>query len=389
MDSNKSYRSAVWIVLAGILFRITLWPLAPALSDDPFRYRWEGKLQAAGGNPYDARPNDSKWEYLRDATFPRVTGKDFKAVYGPLTELVEWMTYRIASAEEPDPVRQVFWFKVPYALCDLAVLMALPILLISRGYAAGRVLIYAWSPLPVIAFWASGHNDSLTILCLALAFLAAAKQRWTWAFVALSLAAAAKVWPLLLFPLFIGWRGYRPLRWYQWWVAAPIFLALSWPYWTNIHENLRFMSGFVGGWRNNDSVFGMILWLAKDIYRAKKIAFAIIAAGAVFVTLRRWPLERGALAAITLMLMVSANCHPWYLTWILPLLTLLPVPALLLWTALIPIGYSAVITWSALGEWNGSTALRWFEYAPVYGVLAGSWIIGRRTHLRNTARTGG
>ena len=388
-DSNKSYKSALWIVLAGILFRITLWPLAPALSDDPFRYRWEGKLQAAGGNPYDARPNDPGWAHLRDATFPRVPGKDFKAVYGPLTELVEWITYRIASAEEPDVVRQVFWFKVPYALCDLAVLTVLPILLISRGYAADRVLIYAWSPLPVIAFWATGHNDSLVILWLALAFLAAAKQRWTWAFVALSLAAAAKVWPLLLFPLFIGWRGYRPLRWYQWWVAVPILLALAWPYWTDIHENLRFMSGFVGGWRNNDSVFGMILWLAKDIYRAKKIAFAIIAAGAAFVTLRRWPLERGALAAITLMLMVSANCHPWYLTWILPLLTLLPVPALLLWTALIPIAYSAVITWSALGEWNGSTALRWFEYAPVYGVLAGSWIIGRRTHLRNTARTVG
>lgn len=388
-DSNKSYIPAGWIIAAGLAFRLTVWSLSPTLSDDPFRYRWEGKLQAAGGNPYAARPNDPAWSGLRDSTFPRVTGKDFKAVYGPLTELVERVTYRVVSAFESDPVRQVFWFKVPYALCDLALLMVLPALLIQRGFSTSRVLIYAWSPLPVIAFWATGHNDSLVILLLALAFLAAATERWTWAFAALSLAAAAKIWPLLLFPLFIGWRGYRPLRWYQWWVAAPVFFALAWPYRTNVDENLRFMSGFVGGWRNNDSLFGVILWLTKDLYRAKKVAFAAIAAGVAFVTLRNQLPERGALAAITLMLMVSANCHSWYLTWILPLLALFPVPALLLWTALVPIAYAAVISWSTLGEWNGSTELRWLEYAPVYALLAGTWIIGRRTRFRNSARTAG
>ena len=387
--SNKTYIPLGLIILAGVAFRLALWPLSPTLSDDPFRYRWEGKLQAAGGNPYAARPNDARWSDLRDSTFPRVTGKDFKAVYGPLTELVELISYRVASALESDPVRQVFWFKLPYALCDLAVLMLLPALLINRGFSAERVLIYAWSPLPVIAFWATGHNDSLVILLLTLAFLGAAKDRWTWAFAALSFATAAKIWPLMLFPLFIGWRGYRPLRWYQWWVAMPILFALAWPYRTNVDENLRFMSGFVGGWRNNDSLFGIILWLTKDLYRAKKVAFAIIAAGIAFVTLRNRTPERGALAVIALMLMVSANCHPWYLTWILPLLTLFPVPALLLWTALVPIAYAAVISWSTLGEWNGSTELRWLEYAPVYALLAGSWIMGRSTHLRNTARTTG
>ena len=51
------------------------------------------------------------------------------------------------------------------------------------------------------------------------------------------------------------------------------------------------------------------------------------------------------------MLMISANCHPWYLTWLLPLLVLVPVPGLLLWTALVPLAYSAVIAWVETGEW--------------------------------------
>jgi hypothetical protein len=51
-----------------------------------------------------------------------------------------------------------------------------------RGLPPQRVLIYAWSPLPMVEFWANGHNDSLAILLVALAFLAAARIRWTQAF---------------------------------------------------------------------------------------------------------------------------------------------------------------------------------------------------------------
>jgi hypothetical protein len=85
------------IVAIGLILRLTVWPLAPGLSDDLYRYRWEGKLQAAGGNPYESRPADTRWSSLRDSSFPLVVGKDFKAVYGPLIEQIEVWTYRVVS----------------------------------------------------------------------------------------------------------------------------------------------------------------------------------------------------------------------------------------------------------------------------------------------------
>jgi hypothetical protein len=363
------------IVAAGVIFRLIVWPLAPALSDDPYRYRWEGKLQEAGGNPYEVRPVDSRWIRLRDETYPRVPGRDFKAVYGPLIEQIEQWTYRAVAAASLSPERQVFWFKLPFALCDLGAMAALWQLLAAHGLPRARILIYAWSPLTVMEFWATGHNDSVVVLLMALALVAAAKNRWTWAFAALSFAAGAKIWPILLFPLFIGWKRNRPLRWWQWWVLVPIAGLLALPYWTNITENLQFMSGFMGGWRNNDSLYGLILWAAKDLYLAKYAAFAAVAVVVALLTLRQVPLERAALWAIALMLMVSANCHPWYLTWLLPLLILFPVPGLLLWTALVPLAYSAVVSWVTLGEWQGSNVFGWFEYAPVYAMLTGSWLV--------------
>ena len=112
--------------------------MTPSLSDDPYRYRWEGKLQAAGGNPYQVRPRDPPWAQLRDSAFPRVVGKDFKAVYGPLIEQVELWTYRVVSASVSDAESQVFWFKLPYALCDLAAIWGLWLLL--SAHIAGRAL---------------------------------------------------------------------------------------------------------------------------------------------------------------------------------------------------------------------------------------------------------
>src|SRR5207248_11488849 len=88
-------------------------------------------------------------------------------------------------------------------------------------------------------------------------------------------------------------------------------------------------------------------------------------AALAWVTLRRWPVERATLAIVTALLMVSANCHPWYLTWILPLLAVYAVPPLLLWVALAPLAHAAVIGWFGTGEWSGSTIFRFYEYIPV------------------------
>lgn len=362
-------RWAVIVVAPALLFRLTVWPMYPGLSDDPFRYRWEGLAQAHGWNPYQSRPADTELAGLRDETYARIPGKDVKATYGPLIELIERAAYGIVSQFTADPWRQVFWFKAPAAFFDLGLLMALWALLAAHGLPPARLLIYAWSPLPLVEFWASGHNDSITLVFVVLALFLAARDRWMPAFASLTLAASAKVWPLLLFPIFVGWKGWRPARWYQWVIFLPIAGLLASPYWSDVEQNIRFMSGFLGGWRNNDSLYGLLLWITGDQYPAKYSAFAIVGVAVLTVTLLRWPLERASLTAITVMLMVSANCHPWYLTWLLPLLVFHPVPALLLWTILAPLAYKVVIAWTLLGQWDGSTPWRWWIYVPVYGLL--------------------
>jgi hypothetical protein len=138
------------------------------------------------------------------------------------------------------------------------------------------------------------------------------------------------------------------------------------------------MSGFVGGWRNNDSLFGFILWVARDQYRAKYTAFALIAAAAVWIAVRQPNLARACLWTIVALLFIASNCHPWYLTWFLPLLAVELSAGLLLWTALVPLSYSVWPGWVATGIWEGVTPFRWFIYVPVFALIAARMLYQRR-----------
>jgi hypothetical protein len=367
--------------LTGLLFRLISWQVFPAFSDDIFRYRWEGKLQNAGGNPYQVRPDDPAWQSLRDPTYPNVVLRDFRAGYGPLLELTEMVTYKSISPFVSEPFAQVFWFKLPAALADLGILAFLCIWLAALKLPLERIQLYAWNPLPIFEFWVNGHNDAIVVMCVIAALWLAAKQRWPAAYGVLSFGIAAKLWPVLLLPLFIA-SAPRRSAWAL--IAVPIFGALAWPYRSDVTSNVQFLTGFLGGWRNNDSLYGAVRYLAWSDASAKYFVIALIGclalAAAAGIRRRSLTLPRASLAVITGTLLFSANCHPWYLTWIAPLVAVEPAAVWLLWMALVPIAYQVLIPWIALGEWNHVSPWRWAVHGPVLVWLGFGWIA--RCYLR-------
>jgi hypothetical protein len=328
----------LWLVLAAsAAFRLTVAPMAPVLTDDLSRYQWEGRIQSEGRNPYATRPIDT-------GDF-QVPGRDFKAVYGPLTELAQRTAYAASGGN-------LLAMKAPAILADV-VLVAL-----LAWAAPGRFLIYAWSPVPIVEFWGQGHNDSLALVFVTAALVLPQAGIW------LGLAAAAKWWPLVLLPALA--RSWRDWLW-----ALAIPAALMVPFLDGLTlENLRFTTGFLGGWRNNDLGFGLLLALAGEEYRAKHLAFAILGVAALGIRWMPWSRERKGLAVVLVMLAVSANVHPWYLSWVLPFLVFDPIPWVFLWAALMPVAYETLIRWKILGEWEQSPEIRWMIYVPVVVMAA-------------------
>ena len=356
---RKLLISKVFILGTAAVFRATMAPTAPELSDDVYRYRWEGLAQTRGFNPYLTSPDEMM---PKDATHARIPAPGVRSGYGPVASLTEWAAFAVAERLTDDHDRQAFLMKTPAMLFETMTLVVL-----SRALPIEGLLIYAWSPLPVIEFWWNGHNNALAIFYMVVALLLArgGGPAGTIAQAALGLAIAVKWWPAALWPVLVA---QTPRGWRKAWIAPAVVALTALPYWTpewrQMITNARFMSGFVGGWRNNDSLYGLLLAVTGDQYLAKYAAFALLAAAIAWMIARRWPLEQSALGTVVAMLLVSANCHPWYLTWLVPLVAFAPWPPVFVWQLLMPLSYLVLIEWHARGEWIGSRPDRWWIYGP-------------------------
>ena len=157
---------------------------------------------------------------------------------------------------------------------------------------------------------------------------------------------------------------------------------ICWPYRNGIGNLGWTLGSFVGSWRNNDSLFAGIMQLTgQDMGLSATIATVLVALAVCGIRFLRLPPVGGELAAICALLFFSANCLPWYLTWMLPFLAVHPSAPLLLWTALVSMAYHVVPMYEAAGVWQYDPSLLALEYAPVLGWLGwqGIYRMRRRT----------
>src|SRR5687768_5718585 len=88
---NLPVRSTLVLIgLVAILSRAILVPAAPTLSNDIYRYVWDGRVMAAGMSPYAYPPGASEVASLHendDAIWPYINRKAAITIYPPGTEL--------------------------------------------------------------------------------------------------------------------------------------------------------------------------------------------------------------------------------------------------------------------------------------------------------------
>ena len=87
-ERTPTNRALLLIFGIGIMLRIYVLLFDPLLSTDVFRYIWDGRVQAAGINPYRYFPGHDALAHLRDATiFPRINRADYAVtIYPPVAE---------------------------------------------------------------------------------------------------------------------------------------------------------------------------------------------------------------------------------------------------------------------------------------------------------------
>ena len=94
-------RAALIVILAGaVAMRLALLFVEPYLSTDIYRYIWDGRVQAAGINPYRYVPNAPELAHLRDAAiFPNINRADYAVtIYPPAAQAIFLAVTRLGES---------------------------------------------------------------------------------------------------------------------------------------------------------------------------------------------------------------------------------------------------------------------------------------------------
>ena len=149
------------VLAVAVVLRLLALPLAPSLSDDVYRYLWDGRVAASGANPYLLTPDDESLAGLRDDLWETTAHRDVATVYPPLA-----LGMFAGAASLPRPFLA---YKLALAAVDLAG-CAMLLLLARRRGNAWMALAYVWNPLLVVEGAGMGHVDvlgaSLVIGCV-------------------------------------------------------------------------------------------------------------------------------------------------------------------------------------------------------------------------------
>ena len=378
-----------WGLAAALVFRLLWLPATPALSDDFYRFRWDGLLAAHGLNPFaytprqvlrggeSARPTAGSDSVVRTIPvlrdlFPHLNSPDYFSVYPPVCQAL----YQVAATAYPaSQTGFLVVVRVALLLADAGAAALLLWLLPAAGWPARRTLSYLLHPLVVVEVAGNVHAEGLVVFFLLLTGALLLRRQTRLAAGALALAVATKLLPLLALPLLAKRLGPRRFRWFGAVLVGSVGLLflpyMSWSLLLHIGLSLDL---YFQSFEFNASVFYLLLAAGKWLTGHDLVGGLgpLLGLGAAYLAFRLARYEaRPTLASLPQMLLLTLSgyfalatiVHPWYLVPLVALSCFSPLRYARTWAGLVVLSYSAYRTTA----YTESGILITLEYA---GVLA-------------------
>jgi alpha-1,6-mannosyltransferase len=223
----------------------------------------------------------------------------------------------------------------------------------------------------VVESAASGHNDSLAVAAVLAALLLIIRRRPVVSTLALATATLTKVFPVVLFPLWlrlVGWPR-KPRAWAAVGAAGLLAIACTWPYRSDLPAMLTALQKFSNSFIDNASLFLLLQWFSGSMDWARGISAGVVAGASIWVAARKLDPLRATYLMFGTILLVSQNAFSWYFVWIIPLLCFFPNPAWLLLTILQFLSYHVLIDYQAFDRWEFKPWFQLLEYGPSCALL--------------------
>lgn len=350
--SAKTEDLPFYVALA-LLVRFFLIFAFPQLSDDIYRFIWDGRLICHGHNPFNYLPDEimaAGWagSWLDQNLYAELNSPDHYTIYPPVAQVV----FALGTWLFP---QSVFWstvvMKIVIFAFEAGTILILPRLLNHLKLPVKNVLLYALNPLVIIEITGNLHFEGVMIFFFMLGLFWLFTQRIYLSAVAMALAVASKLLPLLFLMFFIkrlGWK--KAMAYFA--VLGITLLVLFIPlvnggFFDHFGESLDL---YFRKFEFNASIYYVVRYVGYIISGFNLIKFTgpILASltflGILWVAIREKDLSGQSLMhkmlfAICLYLSFTPTVHPWYVLLPLALTLFTRFRFAVLWSGLITLTY--------------------------------------------------
>lgn len=389
----KMYGWNFWLLAGfGLVFRFVFLPALPTLSEDFYRFLWDGRLLIQGVNPYLFTP-----EFYMESTasLSGVEVHQAQELYAGMSQL-----NRSHFSNYP-PVNQLFFsmaalfagksilgstilLRLVIILADVGILYFGKKLLEGLKLPVKNIFWYFLNPFIIIELTGNLHFEGVMLFFVVWALYLLYKGKWFWAAVFLGISVSVKLLPLLFLPLFFKYfvkkeiPGVSFLKLLKFYGVVLTTVALSFaPFLSS--EFITNFSQTISLWFQdfefNASVYYIIRYIGFQTIGWNIIADVgkILPLIVIFIILllsffRRnntsQQLITALLLGVSFYFLLSTTVHPWYITTPLVLSVFTRYKFPIVWSLVV------ILSYSAYGV-NGFSENLWLvagEYLVVTGV---------------------
>ena len=197
------------LVLAAILFRLLFLFAIPNLSQDFYRFIWDGRMLLEGFNPYLYTPDS----FIQNGELPISQAKELYTGMGPLSAShytnyppLNQLCFAIAAlCSSKSILGSVTVLRLLIIAADLGTLYFGKKLLESLKLPSTRIFWYLLNPFIIVELTGNLHFEGVMIFFLIWSLYLLHSGKWSWAAVVLACSISIKLLPLLFLPLYFWW----------------------------------------------------------------------------------------------------------------------------------------------------------------------------------------
>lgn len=320
------------LLFFAILARVVVVFALPSLSDDFYRFVWDGLLTNAGYNPFNFLPQQIVEEgmnipHLNLEIYESMNSPRYYTVYPAVLQAI----FAISTFVFGDNVyAATIMMKSIVCAMEIGSIGLIIGLLKHFNQPLDKVIWYAANPLVIIEITGNLHFEGVAIFFFVLAWWLMVKDKFYLSAIAMALSIAAKLLPLMFMPFLIKRLGWKRAIVYFVVIGIVLLLAFS-PllnevFISNFRNSLEL---YFAHFEYNASVFYILQWIGRQLSNGHNWIDVLGPTLGLWTALTifgkawwekspNWENFGGvALFAFSLFLLTTTTVHPWYLSFLI------------------------------------------------------------------------